>query len=271
MDPDMLTAKTKSRRSTFSPTVALVTGAASGIGAGEVARLRNRGVNVVAADLDPEITGMYSGDDGVLGVVVDVTDGEAVSALVSRAEETFGPVDMLFHSAGIMPGGRIADVPADRATAVMDVNYGGTVRAIEGVLHGMLRRHRGQIVVLGSLTGYVPTRGFSAYSASKSAVDTYVETLHHEVKGDGVQVMLVAPNAVKTPLLNQATGGPRFVTALAGRSRAPGLSTTDDVLDAVDRGLARKRSVIVPGGHAIWLLRRFSPALTWQAGRIIGA
>lgn len=259
------------RKNTFSPTVALVTGAASGIGAGEVTRLRKRGVKVVAADLSTEITNVYADDDGVLGVAVDVTDGDAVAALVSRAEEAFGPIDMLFHSAGIMPGGRIADVPADRALTVMEVNYGGTVKVIEGVLRGMLERHHGQIVVLGSLTGYVPTRGFSAYSASKSAVDTYVETLHHEVKSEGVQVLLVAPNAVKTPLLNQATGGPRFVTALADRANAPGLSTTDDVLDAVDRGLARKRSVIVPGGHAIWLLRRFSPALTWQAGRLIGA
>lgn len=249
---------------------AVVTGAASGIGAAEVARLRARGVRVVAADLSATIESMYAEDPGVVGLVADVTDTAAAAELVRRAEEAFGPVDLLFHSAGIMPGGRIADTSSEKALRVMSVNYGGTVTVIEAVLPGMKARRRGQIVVLGSLTGYVPSEGFSAYSASKSAVDAYVEILAHEERANGIQVLLAAPNAVKTPLLSQAVGGPKLVTALADKDSSPMLSTTDGVLDVIERGLAKEKVIVTPGGTAIHLIRRLFPSVTWVLAKRLG-
>ncbi|MFC9419875.1 SDR family NAD(P)-dependent oxidoreductase, partial [Bacillus mobilis] len=82
---------------------------------------------------------------------------------------------------------------------------------LKAVLPGMRSRGYGQIVLLGSLTGNVPSRGFGAYSSSKAAVNAFVETLAYKEKAHGIQVLLAAPNAVKTPLLTQATGGPKLI------------------------------------------------------------
>jgi short-subunit dehydrogenase len=249
---------------------AIVTGAASGIGALAVARMRSRGVRVVAVDRSPAILEQHSGDDGVIACVGDVTAADDCRHWVRLAEETFGPVDRLFHSAGIMPGGTIADTLADEILRVMTVNYSGTVTVTKAVLPGMRARSTGQIIVLGSLTGYVPTQGFAAYSASKAAVNTYVDTLAHEERDHGLQVLLVAPNIVKTPLLDQAVGGPKSIQKLSQKSSSPLMISPAKVLDDIDRALAKGRSTILPGGRAIYAIRRLSPSLMWSLADRLG-
>lgn len=249
---------------------ALVTGAASGIGARAVQRLRARGMRVLATDLSPAVIEMYADDPDVHAVAGDIAAEGFAATLVADAERLYGGVDLLLHCAGIMPGGLVRDKAADVALRTMNVNYAGTVRAVEAVLPQMRQRGCGQIVVLGSLTGYVPSAGFAGYSASKSAVNTFIETLAHEEAGSGVQVLLAAPTAVKTPLLNQATGGPAFVEKLSHQTSSPLMITTDDVLDAVDRGIAHHKIVVTPGGRAAYLLRRLSPKLTWWLADRIG-
>ncbi|WNG17893.1 SDR family NAD(P)-dependent oxidoreductase [Cystobacter fuscus] len=242
---------------------AIVTGAASGIGALAVQRLRARGVNVVAADRTPALTGLYAGDRGIVTAVGDVTDPSYAPDLVRTAETAFGPVDQLFHSAGIMPAGEIGDIPIEQFLTVVDVNYIGTVRMTRAVLPSMRERRSGQIIVLGSITGYIPSKGFAAYSASKAAVNSYTETLDQEERGHGIHVLLVAPNAVKTPLLGQMSGGPAAIAALAQKESSPLMITPDKVLDDIERALARRRHVCLPGARAAYALRRLSPALTW--------
>jgi short-subunit dehydrogenase len=132
------------------------------------------------------------------------------------------------------------------------------------VLPAMRARSTGQIIVLGSLTGYIPAQRLAAYSASKAAVNSYVEALAHEQRAHGIHVLLVAPSAVKTPLLTQATGGPRTIERLSRASCSSLMITPEKVLDDIDRALARRRSVILPGGRLIHALRRLSPALMWS-------
>lgn len=250
---------------------AIVTGAASGIDGREIERLRAAGVRVVGGDANPKITELRADDPGFIGCQGDVTDPAYAHTLVATAEDHFGPVDLLFHSAGIMPGGALAEHDVDDILRVMSVNDEGTVRTVKAVLPGMRSRGRGQIVVLGSLTGYVPTRSFGAYSATKSAVNTFVETLSHEEDTHGIQVLLAAPIAVKTPLLEQASAGPRFLRKLAQSDSSPLMVTTDDVLDSIDAGLARGTRIVVPGGRLVLAVRRLSPALAWRAVSLFGA
>src|SRR4051812_46064431 len=106
---------------------AIVTGAASGIGAAAVVRLRRAGFSVVAVDRNPEVETRYGTDDGALGLAGDVTDPEFGARVVSQAQAVFGAVDRLVHCAGIMPGGHVADVNVDQILAVMRTNYDGTV------------------------------------------------------------------------------------------------------------------------------------------------
>jgi short-subunit dehydrogenase len=250
---------------------AVVTGAASGIGARAVARMRARGVRVIAGDRNAEVETLHEDDEGVIGIVGDVAAAEFATTLVQRAEAEFGPVDRLFHSAGVMPGGQIADTDVEALLSVMHVNYAGTVRMTKAVLPGMRARGAGQIVVLGSITGYVPTRGLAAYSASKAAVNSYVEILAHEEKPHGIRVVLAAPNAVKTPLLAQATGGPKIIATLNEKVSSPLMITPDKVLDSIDRALTKDRSVILPGALAIHAIRRLSPSAMWALAERLGA
>lgn len=251
-------------RREFTVSTAIVTGASSGIGSRAVARLRARGVRVLATDVSPRVVDQYANADGVIAVAGDITSNSFVAELQDRASEGLGRVDRLVHSAGIMPGGRVRNMDPEAFQRVMSVNYTGTVLITKAVLPQIRRRGAGEIVVLGSLTGYVPTPGFAAYSASKAAVNTYVETLANEERTNGIHVLLVAPTGVKTPLLNQASGGPGFVQKLAAKDSSPLMLTTDQVLDDAERALTRSRSVITPGGRIAYLARRISPGASWR-------
>lgn len=253
-----------SRQTGFTVRTGLVTGAASGIGAAQVARLRADGVRVVAADRNPAVEDRYADDQGVIPVVTDLSTEDAARDLAALAERELGSIDHLFQSVGIMPGGRIADMTAHDTLRVMDVNYGSMVKIVEAVLPGMRTRRRGQVVILGSLTGYVPTEGFAAYSASKAATNSFVETLAREERAAGIHVLLVAPGAVKTPLLSQASEGPPAIARLADQASSPTMTTTDAVLDSVADGLRAGKNLVTPGGTLPYLVRRLSPALMWR-------
>ena len=239
----------------------IVTGAASGIGRQAVGRLRSQSSRVTAVDLDPGVVDAHAGDPQIPPVVGDVTDPEFCRSMVELAEAV-APVTALFHSAGIMPGGEIASVAAEDILRVMAVNYGGTVTAIKSVLPVMRHRRRGRIVVMGSLTGYFPTNKFAAYSASKAAVNIFAEILAQEERCHGIEVLLVAPNAVRTPLLRQAVGGPAEIARIdSGQSR--GGMSTKQVLDEIDQAIESRKAVVLPGGRVPYLLRRLSPRLSW--------
>jgi NAD(P)-dependent dehydrogenase (short-subunit alcohol dehydrogenase family) len=240
---------------------AIVTGAASGIGAIAVQRLTDRGACVTAVDLNPSVAEKYGDTTKVHAVVGDITDPSFVDQLVREADQR-GPVTQLFHSAGIMPGGEIADVPTEDILKVMHVNYAGTVTMVKAVLPLMRQRRTGQIVILGSVTGYFPTNKFAAYSASKAAVNTFAETLAEEERGHGIHVLLVAPNAVKTPLLSQASKGPAGIAKIAeGKSRMG--MTPEAVVDSIEKALPANKNTVLPGARSVYLLRRLSPRLAW--------
>jgi NAD(P)-dependent dehydrogenase (short-subunit alcohol dehydrogenase family) len=155
---------------------------------------------------------------------------------VEQAVDRFVGMDRLIHCARIMPGGRVRDMDVAPVARVMEVNYVGTVRVVEAGLPGMRARGGGQMVVLGSLTGYVPPPGFGAYSASKAAVNAYVESLAHEERRSGVQ-----------------DGGPGFIGRLDEKSSSSLMITSDAVL-----GLARSDDV--------WRTRCGGSRRRWRRG-----
>jgi NAD(P)-dependent dehydrogenase (short-subunit alcohol dehydrogenase family) len=229
-------------------------------------RLADQGAAVAAVDVDePGLKeSKRLGGDRIFPYTCDVTDVDAVNEVVGRIESTHGSIDRLVHAAGIMPAGRILDTPVERLLAPMKINYFGTVHVTKAVLPGMVSRNRGDVVLFGSITGYSASTNFSAYCASKSAVNTYCEILIHEHRHTGLRIILAAPSAVKTPLLDQAVeGGPKALVDAVTSGRA---ADPDAILDRIEKGLERGTTVLVPGleARATWMLRRLSPGLMWR-------
>ena len=181
----------------FSGEVALVTGAASGIGKACVDALLARGAAVVAADINPAVETNYKRDD-YLGVIADLGSAEGVGAAVSAAVGRFGGLDMLVLNAGIFPGGKkIADLPDQEWRRVMAINLDSNL-ALMREAHPFLQAapRYGRVAVVGSKNVPAPGPGAAAYSASKAALTQLARVAALEWGGDGIRVNLVHPDAV---------------------------------------------------------------------------
>ena len=158
---------------------------------------------VAALDLSPEsLEAAQRHSPNVSPYAADVTDPDALAATIARVVDECGPVDRLVHAAGICLPGRLVDQSVDDVARVMEVNYLGTVRTVAAVVDGMLERSRGDIVLLASMAGWVPSYRLGAYDASKFAVVAYGEVLAHELEGTGVRTVVVCPPPVATPMLD---------------------------------------------------------------------
>jgi NAD(P)-dependent dehydrogenase (short-subunit alcohol dehydrogenase family) len=178
----------------FSGRVALVTGAASGIGAAVAERLSGGGAKVAALDLQPV--------DGYFSVQADISRSEQVNAAVAAVEAEFGRLDVLVNSAGV-PGDSLRTVDVDDAewNRVMGINANGSFFLARAVLPGMVERGYGRIVLLSSIAGKEGNPMAAAYSASKAAVIALAKAIGKDVAGTGVLVNAIAPAVIETPIL----------------------------------------------------------------------
>ena len=181
----------------FAGEVALVTGAASGIGRACVAALLARGAAVVGLDLDPAIATLHRRPD-FLGVAGDVTSESRVREALRRTVEAYGGLDMLILNAGIFPGGaRIDALTTDEWRRVMQVNVDANLVLMrEG--HPLLKQapRGGRVVVIGSKNVPAPGPGAAAYSASKAALNQLARVAALEWGADNIRINSLHPNAV---------------------------------------------------------------------------
>jgi NAD(P)-dependent dehydrogenase (short-subunit alcohol dehydrogenase family) len=240
--------------------VALVTGAASGMGRLAARRLAAAGARVAALDVNEAGLRETRGDDERIRTwTVDVTDARAVADAVRAAEAELGPVDRVMNAAAIMPTDRLLDQDPELVSRIMAINYGGTVNVTYATLPGMIARRRGELVNFASVAGWMPALHFGAYNASKFAVVAFTEVLYHENRASGVRFACVCPPPVATPLLDQAKSQPKVLAQ--GPPIAP-----ETVLDAIERDLARGKLMVYPdrtAAAAVWM-RRHLPGLLWR-------
>jgi rhamnose utilization protein RhaD (predicted bifunctional aldolase and dehydrogenase)/NAD(P)-dependent dehydrogenase (short-subunit alcohol dehydrogenase family) len=177
--------------------VALVTGAASGIGKAVVASLLARGAAVVGLDVAPVIAALHARPD-FLGVPCDVTIPEQLQAALDAAVKAFGGLDMLVLNAGIFPGGRkIEALPDEEWRRVLRVNLDANLSLLRET-HPLLSRapRGGRVVVVGSKNVPAPGPGAAAYSASKAALTQLARVAALEWAANGVRVNTLHPDAV---------------------------------------------------------------------------
>lgn len=181
--------------------LALVTGAAQGIGAAIARRLAADGAAVAVNDLaDGESLAEVVAAIGGFPAVGDVSAPD-VATLVDAIEKDRGPVDVLVCNAAYMSMAPFIDDDEDDWWRVVEVNLAGTFRLIQAVLPGMRRAGGGNIVVIASEWGIIGWPEASAYSASKAGLIALVKTLGRELAPENITVNAVAPGVVDTPQL----------------------------------------------------------------------
>lgn len=201
------------------PRIAVVTGASSGFGLLTTVELARRGYRVFATMRDlgragPLEKALARADARAELVRLDVLDPAAVEAAIGQVEAAAGRIDVLVNNAGIMVTGFVEDVTEAELRAQFETNFFGAVRVTRAVLPGMRRRCFGRIINVSSLGGRVASPMFSAYHASKFALEGHSEALRHELRPYNVFVTLVEPGLFPTGLFANNW-------AVAGRSGDP--------------------------------------------------
>lgn len=182
----------------FSGEIALVTGAASGIGKAAVDAFLKRGAAVVGLDVNPDVTDMLAGRRDFLGVRCDVRRAEDLDGALDATARAFGGLDMLVLNAGIFPASQpIEALPLAEWRRVMEVNLDANL-ALLSAAHPLLKSapKGGRVLVIGSKNVPAPGAGAAAYSASKAALTQLARVAALEWGRDGIRVNVVHPNAV---------------------------------------------------------------------------
>ena len=182
----------------FAGEVALVTGAASGIGKACVQSFLNRGAAVVGVDINPAVESLYGGRVDYLGITADMTSTEAIKEILEKAIRHYGGLDMLVLNAGIFPGGKkIGALADDEWRKVMAINLDANL-SIMREAHPLLKvaPKYGRVVVIGSKNVPAPGPGAAAYSASKAALTQLARVAALEWGADAIRINLVHPNAL---------------------------------------------------------------------------
>ena len=194
-------------------TVALITGANSGIGRSAAVDLSAKGWTVYGSmrglDKGAKLAAMAAAAGvEVRPVVCDVTDTESVDAAVASVIADAGHIDVLVNNAGVGGNGVVEEASIESFTEVIDVNLNGVVRCVQAVMPHMRERGSGCIVNVSSVAGVIGAIAQAPYVASKWALEGLTEELAVEVADQGVRVALVEPGIVKTAILAKNTEAP---------------------------------------------------------------
>jgi 3-oxoacyl-[acyl-carrier protein] reductase len=206
-----VTATTRIGQGKLEGRVALITGAASGIGAGIAAAFAGEGADIAVVDVvdeqraQPVLTQVEERGRAAMYVRADVSDEASVQSAADQVLRRFGRVDVLVNNAGIFTESLLEDLPVADWDRVMGVNLRGTFLWTRALLGQMLERGDGRIINIASQLGQIGGSHVAHYSASKAGVIGLTKALAREVASRGVLVNAIAPGPIRTPLLESET------------------------------------------------------------------
>ncbi len=249
----------------FKDKIAIVTGAASGIGRALCLELSRAGATVIMADIDRDrLAGLASeiGGSRAHTSYLDVSKAEDVKSLIDKVISEHGRLDLIFNNAGIAVAGEARDLSIDHWRRIIDVNLLGVVYGTHAAYSAMARQGFGHIVNTASLAGLIGGPTMIPYATTKHAVVGLSTSLRAEAKDLGVKVSVVCPGFIQTGIFDAAT----YVNADQKEMEARLPFKPMDVTDAariILRGVARNKAIIVFPfyGRLLWWLLRLNNSL----------
>ena len=183
--------------------VAVVTGAASGIGLASTQAMLAAGARVVMVDRDERalIAHRDTHGDRVVPLVIDLLDPKACATLLPRALDMAGRLDILHANAGTYVGGDLVDADADAIDRMLNLNVNVVMKNVRDVLRHMIAQRAGDIIVTSSLAAHFPTPWEPVYASSKWAINCFVQTVRRQVFKHGIRVGAISPGPVASALL----------------------------------------------------------------------
>jgi NAD(P)-dependent dehydrogenase (short-subunit alcohol dehydrogenase family) len=210
--------------------VAIITGAASGIGAACARAFAAKGAKVVVVDINTTGAQAIAREIGGLAIPCNVASESKINALVAQTQRELGPVDVFFSNAGVATGGDPLTTPIDVWNDQWQINLMSHVYAIRAVLPGMLERGEGYLLHTASMAGILTTHGNATYAVTKHAVVGLAEWLAITYHDKGIRVSLLAPLGVRTPMLAGLDAEP--ARSALGPIKEPA-EVADMVVDAI--------------------------------------
>ncbi len=257
--------------------VAVITGAASGIGAALAVDLARRGMHLALVDLNAAGLEATAAQARTAGVTVsthamDVADHAAAAALPVAVLATHGHVTVLVNNAGVALGGLFEQVDADDFDWLMAINFGATVRLTRAFLPALGREGAAQLVNVSSIFGIIAPPAQTAYAASKFAVRGFSESLRHELEmaNSPVGVTLVHPGGVRTSISENARLAKGLDAADVARERANWRSllalAPDKAAEIIAVAIERREPRVLVGqdAKAAALVQRLFPVTYWK-------
>ncbi len=260
----------------LSDGVAVVTGAASGIGRALAQQLGAAGSVLALADVDQAALlqtaqSLEKKSALITTHLVDVADEQGVRAFAEDVSRRHGRVTLLINNAGVALEGSFEEISLDDFRWLMNINFWGTVYGVKYFLPLLKREERSHIVNLSSVFGLIAPPGQPAYSASKFAVRGFTECLRHELAGSAVCVSCVHPVGIRTQIARRARIGAGVArTGLeekAARFEKLFRTSPEEAASRILRGVERREPRILIGSDAyqIDILQRLRPASYWKA------
>jgi NAD(P)-dependent dehydrogenase (short-subunit alcohol dehydrogenase family) len=256
--------------------IALVTGASSGIGKATAERLATAGYKVYGTSR----RGAQTGRLRFRMLPLDVTSDESVQAAVNELMRLEGRIDLLVNNAGfgVAPAGA-EESSIEQAKAIFETNFFGLIRMTRAVLPYMRKQGGGRIINIGSVLGFLPMPYGALYAATKHAIEGYSESLDHELRTRGIRVSVIEPAYTKTPFdanflePDAKLDEYREVRAAVNKRMKEVMVTAeqpdavaDVVLKAANAARPKLRYTAGPLANRLRLLRRFAPAGLVDAG-----
>jgi NAD(P)-dependent dehydrogenase (short-subunit alcohol dehydrogenase family) len=265
-------------------TVAVVTGAASGIGRALAIRLSQEGASLAIADINAgeldETARMLKKAAGVpekvTTHVVNVADNGQVTAFAREVVEAHGRTNLLINNAGVGLFGTAEQISIEDIEWLMGVNFWGVVYGVKHFLPILRCQPQAHIVNISSVFGIIGPAGHSAYAASKFAVRGFTEALRHELAVGSIKVSVVHPGGIQTNIANKARPGAEADLAAVERERAlfnmSARTSPDMAAERIVRGILRDEERILIGADA-WAIdhiQRWAPVKYWRLiGKVI--